>query len=339
MDTSSRAFRSPDSYAAEAKTRAMIEPFLKARGFVELHDDRPRHGKVQSQTIRGRTPSGEPVALRIRLCWRKDRSERARGYSAAQIIPTVEAGKWVEALDDLVRRHIKEGITHLLLVQREDLEISMAACVPIRELVPVWQKQRDESERLVTNGLAGRRKKNQAENGTSPTLWLQDDQAPTVPHLLWTHPGVSDLAKLAARPLEPETFTLGEIVAVTTFSEGSKIEVTAQVRQRSDRLRDLARAHFARQSPDGRLHCAVCNWAPPANLELSGPIVEIHHGIGIGSYPVDGKRLTFDEAIRHLAPLCPNCHRVLHAKPAGGAYSLAEFRAACASAEAEPSTA
>jgi predicted HNH restriction endonuclease len=34
-------------------------------------------------------------------------------------------------------------------------------------------------------------------------------------------------------------------------------------------------------------------------------IVKIHYG----------RDLTFEEAIQHLTPLCPNCHRIAHAKP------------------------
>lgn len=123
-----------------------------------------------------------------------------------------------------------------------------------------------------------------------------------------------------------EIFTPDEITAAGSFAEGAKIGITAQIRERSARLRDLARAHFAAQSADGRLHCTVCNWAPPLALELSGPIVEIHHGIGIRSYPPDGKALTFEEAVKHLTPLCPNCHRILHSKPGGGAFTLEELR-------------
>ena len=91
-------------------------------------------------------------------------------------------------------------------------------------------------------------------------------------------------------------------------------------------VRDLARDHFARQSQDGRLHCFICNWAPPLALTLTGPIVEIHHGLGISQYPADGRALTFEEAIQHLTPLCPNCHRILHAKKGGGAFTLKELK-------------
>jgi len=128
------------------------------------------------------------------------------------------------------------------------------------------------------------------------------------------------------KPTPGESFTPAEVTEAGTYAEGTLGEATNPTRKRSARLRELARDHFAAQSIDKRLHCAVCTWAPPLCLELSGPIVEIHHGLGIGQYPVDGRALTFEEAIQHLTPLCPNCHRIAHAKPGGGAFSKAELR-------------
>ncbi|MBI5770015.1 MAG: hypothetical protein HZA93_19725 [Verrucomicrobia bacterium] len=127
-------------------------------------------------------------------------------------------------------------------------------------------------------------------------------------------------------PPPAETFTPVEIAAAGSFAEGAKVEITAQIRERCQRLRELARAHFAKRSIDGRLHCAVCDWAPPPSFALTGPIVEIHHGLGIGEYPADGRALTFEEAIQHLTPLCPNCHRIAHAKPGGGTFTLDELK-------------
>lgn len=127
-------------------------------------------------------------------------------------------------------------------------------------------------------------------------------------------------------PAPAESYTPTEVAIAGTFSEGAQSQVTAQARERSMRLREFARAHFAARSPDGRLRCAVCDWAPPAGLELTGPIVEIHHGVGISTYPTDGRALSFEEAIVHLTPLCPNCHRLVHSKRGGGCFTLDELR-------------
>jgi predicted HNH restriction endonuclease len=133
-----------------------------------------------------------------------------------------------------------------------------------------------------------------------------------------------------------EFFSRQEVTLAGTFSEGAQSEATAKIRERSIYLRDLAREHFAKQSSDGRLRCSVCNWAPPTALKLSGPVVEIHHGLGISEYPKDGRALTFGEAIQHLTPLCPNCHRVVHAKPGGGVIALDELRSAMLSCALRP---
>lgn len=128
------------------------------------------------------------------------------------------------------------------------------------------------------------------------------------------------------RPTPPETFSSDEVKSAGTYAEGALGAITTKTRERSACLRDLARDYFAAKSDEKRLHCAVCEWAPPLSLALSGPIVEIHHGLGIGEYPADGRALTFEEAIQHLTPLCPNCHRISHAKPGGGTFTLDELK-------------
>jgi len=109
--------------------------------------------------------------------------------------------------------------------------------------------------------------------------------------------GACVLRRGAPPSLQPhlEIFTPEEVTAAGTFAEGAQSHVTAKTRERSARLRDLARAHFIKHSADERLRCSLCTWAAPLNLALSGPIVEIHHGLGISQYPADGRALTFEE--------------------------------------------
>lgn len=74
-------------------------------------------------------------------------------------------------------------------------------------VLPVWCAQRDISKRLIAQGKLGRKTQNHAMNGWSPTLWLEDADAPEVGAALWAHPGVQDLVKLgpgAARWLSDE---------------------------------------------------------------------------------------------------------------------------------------
>ena len=102
----------------------------------------------------------------------------------------------------LVERDVSQGITHNLLFQHEGERVAYAALIPVEAMHPIWTRQRDISDDLQRRGLKGRIKKNHAQNGTSPTLWLQDDRMPDsheVADALWQWPGVIDLAKLALR--------------------------------------------------------------------------------------------------------------------------------------------
>jgi 5-methylcytosine-specific restriction protein A len=194
---SERTFRRPESYAAEDLTRGMLPSFLQDRGFSVERNTLDRQG----QTIVAVSSESESLTMRVRLCWRRETddrdSERIRTYSAAQLLAKIKDGDWVGSLQAKVARERGRGVTHLLFVQRDGTEIKHAALVPLQELVPIWTDQRDISERLIREGKLGRRKKNHAMNGTSPTLWLQDDRGgQEVADALWTHQGVRNLAEL-----------------------------------------------------------------------------------------------------------------------------------------------
>lgn len=122
-----------------------------------------------------------------------------------------------------------------------------------------------------------------------------------------------------------QTFDLEELRYVGAVSEGVEREVPTKVRQRSQKLRDLAREHFRVNSPDKKLQCAACDWTKPA-IPLAFEIIEIHHVTELSSLPKTGHQLTLPEALALLAPLCPTCHRMLHAKPGGGSFTVDELR-------------
>ena len=79
-----RAFRTPDSIAAEQRTRAMLSIFFRERGFTGIADQRSGN----RQAIDAVSPEGERMQMSIRLCWRRDEkshdSERVHKYSAVQ---------------------------------------------------------------------------------------------------------------------------------------------------------------------------------------------------------------------------------------------------------------
>lgn len=125
---------------------------------------------------------------------------------------------------------------------------------------------------------------------------------------------------------EPEAEFEPEDLAATTFIiEGTLSKVSQARRARCQRLLAEAQAYFSRRSPDGRLRCEVCQWASP--LPTRREIVQIHHHRRqLNAYPKKGLRLTLQEALANLVPLCPNCHNVHESKPDGGRYDLAELK-------------
>src|SRR5437588_12420151 len=110
-DMSGRPFRRPESYQAEEVTRGMLPGFLQARGFTVRSDRHERQG----QTIAATSPEGEELAMRVRLCWRREAnsrdSERVRTYSAAQLLAKIKGGDWVGSLQAKVRRERSRGVT------------------------------------------------------------------------------------------------------------------------------------------------------------------------------------------------------------------------------------
>src|SRR5262249_5452852 len=158
---------------SERATRRMLPAFLTHCGFSVVSDTPDRNG----QTIVATTPEGDQMTMRVRLCWRRQSGSM---YSAAQLLAKIKHADWEGTLREKAERERSLGVTHLLLVQSEDTKIVYAVLVPLSAVLPIWIAQRDISDRLITQGQLGRRTKNRAMNGSSPTLWLQDDRAPQV---------------------------------------------------------------------------------------------------------------------------------------------------------------
>lgn len=124
----------------------------------------------------------------------------------------------------------------------------------------------------------------------------------------------------------PEEFDAADLARTILINEGKLSKVPRSHRARCQRLLAEAQAHFSRRHTDGLLHCEVCNWAAP--LPIRRQVVQIHHHQRpISVYPKQGLRLTLQEALANLVPLCPNCHDLHDAKPGGGRYTLDELRA------------
>ena len=97
------------------------------------------------------------------------------------------------------------------------------------------------------------------------------------------------------------------------IEEGDRTIVNRSVVRRSSVLKKAALKHFADQ--DGSIACVGCGFRAE---KVYGPhalgFIEIHHTEPL-YLAVQKLRSSIDEALRHVAPLCPNCHRTVHRDP------------------------
>jgi 5-methylcytosine-specific restriction enzyme A len=308
-----RTFRRPESLEQEAVTRDMVTRFLVARGFIDVEDVRERNG----QTVRATSPAGMRVVARVKLCWRRAadgrNQERHTHYSATQLLARVKDGDWVGTISRKMDREAARKTTHLLLAQRDGDAITLAALVPIASVAPIWTRQRDISSELIRKGALGRRRKNHAMNGHSPTLWLQDERGgQAVAAALWTYPGVVDLMgdlSLIEIPL-PE-----EVGEPQRYVEGACRTITVNAYERDRRARRACIAHHGSA-------CVICGF----RFDVAyGPETEGHiHVHHVRPIAEAGGEYTLDP-VEDLRPVCANCHSVIHL--GGRCRSLEEVRA------------
>lgn len=298
-----RDFRTQESYVSERITRDMLADFLRERGFSNVGENRKRYGRNESQILSAVSPTGEKIVMRVRLCWRRDgHKARETTYSAAQLLPKVKDDDWEGTLRDKFSREAADGVNYLLVVQRDGERILFAAAIPLTELVEIWCAQRDTSRELIAQGKLGRRHKNHAMNGSSPTIWLQDDRAPAIAGALWNHRGVFDLAKL------PVVGRLASSGTDDTFDDIPGVDYS-QLGSDGARRMPVIRSNVKR---DARVRARVLERAGNA-CERKGcgvsrsyfGFLDVHHILGA------------DKSDRYwnCVALCPNCHREAHMAP------------------------
>jgi 5-methylcytosine-specific restriction protein A len=299
---SEREFRSKESYVAELITRDMLKDFLLARGFSNVHDERKKRGPSESQTIRATSQDGTQLIMRIKLCWRRKAGERR--YPAVQLMAEVKNGDWEGTLEDFVERAKKEGTTHFLFIDREGQQITYAALLPISDLVAIWCAQRDISTSLIAAGLLGRRQKNHAMNGSSPTLWLEDEMAPTVAAALWDHPNVLNLVDLKVVNLgvllQAEVDdTYEDLPGIDHSLLGSdgpeKVKSTMSLVKRDHRVRQVVIKRSRGQ----------CERASCGERRSFPGFLDVHHVLGAAK----------SDRVWNCVAICPNCHREAHYGP------------------------
>ncbi|WP_261530682.1 HNH endonuclease signature motif containing protein [Burkholderia multivorans] len=302
MSDNSRPFRSAESLAEEAVTRNAIAPFLSARGYQVLHDQRAQSGTAITQFMRAQDPNGMPLQMRVRLCWRRsgERANKAK-YSAAQLRARLINDSWDDTVAFVVERDRAEGNTHHLFVQRDGVDIVYAALIPREDLAPIWRRQRDVSAELIANGHLGRVSKNHAMNGTSPTIWLQDDRWPRgheVADVLWNWPGVVDLAKVPVRPM-PEGDSVDDTYDDCPSGDSWRLGCDGAERRPVVRS-EVKRDHQVRRAVLARTN--VCERAGCEQVQRYRGFLDVHHILGVEK----------GDRVWNCVALCPNCHRDAH---------------------------
>jgi 5-methylcytosine-specific restriction protein A len=297
---SPRAFRTPESYYAEQVSRDMIAGFLEERGFAEVRDERKHHGNVESQTIHATAPSGtKRLVMRVRLCWR--RRNQNHTYSAAQILPKIKNDDWEGTLQHKFNAERAQGIEFTLFIQRESgKRMSHAALIHNTDLLEIWCKQRDISTQLIEEGKLGRRKKNHAMNGSSPTIWLHDDKAPEVCDALWNYPGVIDLLKLDIVKVTSDNDvndTYDDLFGYDPGLIGSDGAERVKTQKSHVKRDKRVRKQVIERSNNSCENCGT-------KREYQG-FLDVHHILGVEK----------SDRVWNCVALCPNCHRETHFSP------------------------
>lgn len=86
----------------------------------------------------------------------------------------------------------------------------------------------------------------------------------------------------------------------------------AKTRERSRQLTNIAMKHFRK---NGVIPCIVCTF-DFLNFygERGRDYIEIHHTHPIHEHEINGEQHAVETVLQTLAPLCSNCHRMVHRK-------------------------
>lgn len=298
-----RAFRTERSIAAELATRRRVEPLLERHGFTITGRHWRTQGSATTQLIEATRGDGPPIRMHVRLCWRRDGRHRNEGlYSAAQLRARLDDGGWEQTLANVAARYAAEGITHLLLVQDSPDGFAFAVLLPGAEIPAIWARQRQVSDDLISRGLAGGMTKNHAQNGASPTLYLQDDRhenTPAVARVLWNWPGVINvMAFPRSNDLERDSDTIDDLgVAINEIGRdaANRLETARSGYPRDHRVRAAVRARAG-----GSCERDGCG----DGRDYPG-FLDVHHILGID----------VSDRVWTCVALCPNCHREAHFSP------------------------
>jgi 5-methylcytosine-specific restriction protein A len=289
-----RPFRGEESYQAEQRTRLAVGGFLRQAGFVVVSDSYSPEMKNRDQIIKVEGPSGSYITMRVKLCWPKFGTRST--YAASQIIGHGDASDWPGEVAKFWQRSLSKGIDHFLFIQRDESKIVRAALFHGSLLAPIWSKQKDMYERLIQQRGLGGRKANPAINGSSPTLYLEDDNALEIETTIWDYPGVVCLETQTVESEYDNTSGVDFSLLGCDTPKSETIEVRHYKRSEQVRRAVLSRAQ------------RCCEREGCGEFRNYDGFLDVHHILGIS---------TSDRTWTCIA-LCPNCHREAHCSPNRG---------------------
>jgi 5-methylcytosine-specific restriction protein A len=299
-----RVFRTERSLEAEETTRGRVAGLLERHGMTVTDQRLDKRGSATVQVVEGNFGDGPPLRVHIRLCWRRDgRNSREALYSAAQLKAKRDAKGWEATLKSVAARHRREGHTHSLLVQDSDAGFVFAALVPCEAIPAIWERQRAVSADLLERGLGGNLSANHAANGSSPSLWLQDDRYPATPavaRVIWEWPGVVNVLALPRTDFaDAGTDTLDDLPVsggdMGRDGAAQRAQVVRSGYPRDARVREAVARRAAGQCE--RDSCGTRRSYPG--------FLDVHHILGI----------EVSDRVWTCVALCPNCHREAHFAP------------------------
>lgn len=142
--------------------------------------------------------------------------------------------------------------------------------------------------------------------------------------------GVSSLSRQGFEPEDIEKETKNDYYG-TIIEEGALDNRTVTQRARSDKLREIAIEQF-KEMHNGKVFCVVCGFEFfKAYGEIGKDFIELHHVKLVHLMDIEGESMNIEQALRNVATVCSNCHRMIHRKQ-GKMLSIDELRASLSSA-------
>ncbi|TVQ03266.1 MAG: hypothetical protein EA381_01740 [Planctomycetaceae bacterium] len=258
----------------------------------------------QGQTVVAVAPDGEPVRIRVRVCWygESHKGTAAIPIVAVDLLEHFDGKDLIGKLNDSVSRDAARAITHYLFIHRIGDEVLLAVLVPASELVLLWIKQQDKVREIGRTAELREFQKEFRKDGPVPTLWLQiGPESSAVIDEFWYYPGVIDLLRwdLADAAIQlPEEVR----VAPAKLFDGALRRITINAFEANAAAKaDCIRHHGT--------NCQICgmDFGRVYGPEAAG-LIHVHHLKPISAisreYQID--------PVRDLLPVCHNCHAVLH---------------------------